>query len=90
LKLLKARFFAQPNLLTGHQVVPEFLNEQVRADVLGPAILEQLSRADRDQLVQTFASIHETLRRGASERAADAIVKLVNSGRGAAVGGRKE
>jgi lipid-A-disaccharide synthase len=81
LKLMKAQFFAQPNLLAGRQVVPEYLNEQVRADVLGPAVLEQLSRADRDQLVQTFASIHETLRRGASGRAADAIVKLVNSGR---------
>ena len=81
LKLMKAQFFAQPNLLAGRQVVPEYLNEQVRADVLGPAVLEQLSRADRDQLVHTFASIHETLRRGASERAADAIVKLVNSGR---------
>lgn len=79
LKLLKARFFAQPNLLAGRQLVPEFLNDQVRADVLGPAVLEQLSRADRDQLVQTFASIHETLRRGASERAADAIVSLWRS-----------
>jgi lipid-A-disaccharide synthase len=76
LKLLKAQFFAQPNLLAGRQVVPEYLNEQVRADVIGPAVLEQLSRADREQLVQTFASIHETLRRGASERAADAIVAL--------------
>ena len=81
LKLFKAPYFAQPNLLAGRQVVPEFFNEQVRADVLGPAVLEQLERADRDQLVQTFASIHEQLRRDASERAADAILALA---RGAA------
>lgn len=79
LKLFKAPFFAQPNLLAGRQVVPEFFNEDVRAEVLGPAVLEQLERADRDELVQTFASIHETLRQDASARAADAIVKLMRS-----------
>lgn len=77
LKLFKAPFFAQPNLLAGRQLVPEFFNADVRADVLGPAVLQQLERADRASLVQTFASIHETLRRDASARAADAIVDLL-------------
>jgi lipid-A-disaccharide synthase len=77
LKLFKAPFFAQPNLLAGKPLVPEFFNAEVRAEVLGPAVLQQLERADRDQLVQTFASIHETLRRDASARAADAIVELL-------------
>jgi len=80
LKLFKAPFFAQPNLLAGRQLVPEYFNDEVRADVLGPAVLAQLERADRDQLVQTFASIHETLRRDASARAAEAIVELLRSG----------
>ena len=80
LKLFKAPFFAQPNLLAGRQVVPEYFNHEVRAEVLGPAVLAQLERADRDQLVQTFASIHETLRRDASARAAEAIVELLRSG----------
>jgi len=78
LKLFKAPFFAQPNLLAGRQVVPEYFNADVRAAVLGPAVLTQLERADRDQLVQTFASIHETLRRDASARAAEAIVALLS------------
>jgi len=78
LKLFKAPFFAQPNLLAGRQVVPEYFNAEVRAAVLGPAVLTQLERADRDQLVQTFASIHETLRRDASARAAEAIVALLS------------
>lgn len=77
LKLFKAPFFAQPNLLAGRQVVPEFFNADVRAEVLGPALLQQLERADRASLVQTFTSIHETLRRDASARAADAIVELL-------------
>lgn len=86
LKLFKAPFFAQPNLLAGRKLVPEFFNAEVRAEVLGPAVLEQLERADRVSLVQTFASIHETLRRDASARAADAIVELIVKKR-LAVGG---
>lgn len=77
LKLFKARFFAQPNLLAGYQIVPECFNEQVRAEVLGPAVLQQLERADRDRLVQTFTSIHQTLKRDASARAAEAIIDLL-------------
>lgn len=86
LKLFKAPFFSQPNLLAGRELVPEFFNAEVRADVLGPAVLQQLERADRDQLVQTFTSIHESLRRDASARAADAIVDLLVKRR-LAVGG---
>jgi len=86
LKLFKAPFFAQPNLLAGRQVVPEFFNEAVRAEILGPAVLEQLERADRGELVQTFTSIHETLRRDASARAAEAILALVEQQQPAAHG----
>jgi lipid-A-disaccharide synthase len=77
LKLFKAPFFSQPNLLAGRALVPEFFNETVRADVLGPAVLAQLERADRAELIQAFTVIHETLRRGASEQAADAIIQLM-------------
>jgi lipid-A-disaccharide synthase len=77
LKLFKARFFAQPNLLAGQQIVPEFFNAEVRAEILGPAVLQQLERADRDRLVQTFTSIHQTLKRDASARAAEAIIDLL-------------
>ena len=87
LKLFKAPFFSQPNLLAGRQLVPEYFNAEVRADVLGPAVLAQLERADRDQLVQTFTSIHELLRRDASARAADAIVELMEKKKRLAVGG---
>lgn len=76
LKLMKAEFFAQPNLLAGRGIVPEYFQEQVRPDVLGPALLEQLDRPDRAELVATFTEIHQTLRRDASARAAEAILEL--------------
>jgi lipid-A-disaccharide synthase len=76
MKLMKAEFFAHPNLLAGRQVVPEYLQEEVRPEVLGPAMLAQLERPDRAELVATFTDIHHTLRRDASARAADAILEL--------------
>ena len=76
MKLMKADYFAQPNLLAGRRVVPEYLQEDVRPDVLGPALLAQLERPDHAELVATFTAIHQTLRCDASARAADAILEL--------------
>ena len=76
LGLMKAPFFAQPNLLAGRQVVPEYFQEKVHPDVLGPAVLAQLERPDRADLVATFTEMHHALRRDASARAAEAILEL--------------
>ena len=76
LGLMKAPFFAQPNLLAGRQVVPEYFQEKVHPDVLGPAVLEQLERPDLADLVATFTEMHHALRRDASARAAEAILEL--------------
>ena len=82
LKLVKTAWFSQPNLLAGRALVPEFFQEQVRPDVLGPAVLAQLERPDRAQLLDAFAGIHHSLRRDASRRAAEAVLELVASRRG--------
>lgn len=79
LGLMKAPYFSQPNLLAGRLLVPEFFNEQVRAEILGPAILEQLTRPDHAELDAAFAAIHGQLRRNASAQAADAIVELLRA-----------
>jgi lipid-A-disaccharide synthase len=76
-KLVKTDYFSQPNLLAGRQLVPEFFQQDVRPDVLGPALLGQLERPDRAELLQEFRAIHESLRRNASERAAEAICELM-------------
>jgi len=77
LKLMKAPFFAQPNLLAGKRLVPEYFNEQVTAEVLGPALLAQLQRTDTAGLHQAFVDIHHTLRRDASKQAAVSIRELL-------------
>ena len=77
LGLVKTEYFSQPNLLAGRRLVPEFFQQQVRPDVLGPAILEQLERPDRGTLMEAFGEIHRVLRRDASARAAESILELL-------------
>lgn len=80
LKLFKAPFFAQPNLLAGRCMVPEYFNQDVRPQVLGPALLAQLERTDHSQLMQAFTDMHLGLRRDASASAATAILALLDGG----------
>jgi lipid-A-disaccharide synthase len=77
LKLVKTEYFSHPNLLAGRALVPEFFQEQVRADVLGPALLAQLDRPDRAAFLAALIGIHQTLRRDASRRAAEAVLELL-------------
>jgi lipid-A-disaccharide synthase len=79
LKIVKIEHFAQPNLLAGRRLVPEYFQEEVRPEVLGPALLAQLERPDHADLMAAFAAMHEALRRDASARAADAVLELLAS-----------
>lgn len=76
-RLVKTEHFSQPNLLAGRTLVPEYFQEQVRPEVLGPALLGQLERPDRSELMDAYLAIHQTLRRDASHRAAEAVLELV-------------
>jgi lipid-A-disaccharide synthase len=76
LNLVKAPFMAQPNLLAGRALVPEFFQEQVTAAALGKALLAELDDPERQRLLaQEFRRIHLELRRGGAERAASAILE---------------
>lgn len=75
LGLIKVPYFSQPNLLVGRRLVPEFLQEAVTGAALGEALLQELGdRRHLDELQREFRRIHETLRRGGAERAANAII----------------
>jgi lipid-A-disaccharide synthase len=80
--LLKVDNVAQPNLLLGERVVPEFLQDAVRPEALGAALRAQLATARRDDALQRrFLAVHEALRQGGAARAADAILGLAASDR---------
>jgi lipid-A-disaccharide synthase len=79
LGVAKLPYFSLPNLLSGRRVVPEFVQRQVRADVLGPALLDLLDGRGLDpSWAEEFDKIHRQLRRGASAAAAEAILRLID------------
>jgi lipid-A-disaccharide synthase len=78
LGLIKVPYFSQPNLLAGRKLVPELFQEQVTPEALGGALLAQLEdAAGRAELQREFRRIHEMLRLGGAERAAAAVLDLL-------------
>lgn len=73
--LLRTPFVALPNILAGRELVPELLQERATAAALAEALTAQLTAGPvaRDELHALAAS----LRRGADQRAADAVLALV-------------
>jgi lipid-A-disaccharide synthase len=89
LRLVKVPYFSQPNLLAGRHLVPEFLQEQVQGAALGDALLKELEDPTHvRELLDEFAAVHRTLRRGGAARAADAILECIGRGGSVAVAGR--
>jgi lipid-A-disaccharide synthase len=77
LGLLKAPYFAQPNLLAGRKVVPELAQGDVRPERLGREIERWLDEPEAvAELVALFTAIHRQLRQGASAQAAEAVLAI--------------
>ncbi len=67
---------ALPNVLSGEDLVPEFLQREATPERLGGAVLHWLEHpAEVERLTVRFAALHHELRRGASERAAEAVLE---------------
>jgi lipid-A-disaccharide synthase len=78
LKLLKIDRVSLPNLLCQDAVVPEFLQEQARAEELGPALLDLLQNpVARARQTAQFAAVQRELKRDAAASAAAAIAGLL-------------
>lgn len=81
LKLMSTERFSLPNLLAGEDLVPEIMQEAVSGAALGAAVLEQLEApsSTKARLTATYERLHRLLRRGASERAAQALHVLLEA-----------
>jgi lipid-A-disaccharide synthase len=75
MRLVKVRYFSQPNLLAGRRLVPEFFQGQVTGAALGDALLQELEDPEHvRELLDEFATVHRALRCGGAERAAEAVL----------------
>jgi len=78
LNLIKVPHVAMANLLAGERLAPELIQERCRSDLLGQELLGLLGDPRRvSGIVQRYREIHLELRRGASSRAAEAVLALV-------------
>ncbi|MEO3866966.1 lipid-A-disaccharide synthase [Rheinheimera fenheensis] len=76
-RLVKLAHFSLPNLLAGRGMVPELLQHQVTPQALVDAMLPQLS-ANRQALLEEYRAIHQQIKCNASEKAAAAILQVIN------------
>ena len=79
LRLIRPQSFALPNILAGETLIPE----RIQKDANGPELAEAAGawlddEAARDALRRRFHDIHDQLRRGASDQAAEAITELLS------------
>jgi lipid-A-disaccharide synthase len=80
LKLVKPRFFSQPNLLAGKELVPEFFQEAATPRNLADALALWVEHpAQVAKLREEFAAIHDRLRCNGAERAANEVAELVTT-----------
>jgi lipid-A-disaccharide synthase len=77
LGLLKAPYFAQPNLLAGRRVVPELAQGDVTPERLGRELGRWLDEPGAVlELEALFTALHRQLRQGASGQASAAVLAL--------------
>ncbi|NNJ95006.1 MAG: lipid-A-disaccharide synthase [Halobacteria archaeon] len=85
-RLVRTGYFALPNLLADRPLVREFIQHAVTAENLGRELLALLTDTRRiADMMEQFNRIHATLRRDASQVAADTVLQM--TGRGAAGNG---
>ena len=78
LGMLKVERYALPNVLAGRELAPEFMQDACTPDALADALEPLLlARGDDAGLQAEYRRLHLSLRRNASESAADAIAQLV-------------
>ncbi len=78
MRIVKSRFFAQPNLLADRRLVGEYFQSDIVPEAIGAELLAWLTdTVRREEIGVEFARIHAQLRRDASAGAARAILALL-------------
>lgn len=77
-RLVKSEFVSLPNLLCREAMVPELIQDDLTGDAIVTEVSRWLDNPDQAQaLVSRFKAVHEQLRGGASEKAAEAVCQLL-------------
>jgi lipid-A-disaccharide synthase len=78
--LVKTPYVSLPNLLAGREIVTELLQHDCVPDKLAASIMPLLEDSPQtDELKQTFLNLHQSIRCGADEQAAQAVLELARA-----------
>ena len=78
-KMIKSKYFTLPNNLCNEALVPELIQEEVTAENIERAIEKQYQQDSetREYEMQRFHDMHVTLRQNASQKAAEAVLEII-------------
>ena len=78
--MVKLKHFTLPNLLLPEPLVPECMQHDAKAEIMGAEVLQLLDNPERQATIASeFAKLREELARGADQLAADAVLELVKA-----------
>ncbi|MNT44865.1 Lipid-A-disaccharide synthase [compost metagenome] len=79
-RLVKTPYVSLPNLLAGREIVTELLQHDCVPDKLAASLMPLLEDSPQtDELKQTFLNLHQSIRCGADEQAAQAVLELAKA-----------
>ena len=75
-------YIGLPNVLAGERLVPEFLQDKATPGALAEALLALLQDAGAQRRqIEKFREIHAVLRQDTAQKAADAVLAVLDAGR---------
>ncbi len=79
LGMIKSPFFTLPNNLSGENLVPELIQQELTPEAVIEAVENQFNESDEQKQyrINRFKDIHKELKQGASEKSAAAIHQLL-------------
>ena len=73
-RMVRTPFIALPNILAGRELVPELIQHEAQPGKLAKKVCDLLDKSqDNPEYLATFAVLHDRLRQGADNRAAEAV-----------------
>lgn len=79
-RMVKTPYVGLPNLLAGKKLVPELLQDDATPENMSAAVMHYFEHPQETQALRdTFYDMHQSIKRNASDRAADAIAQLIQT-----------
>ena len=80
-KMIKSKYYTLPNNLANEYLVPELIQEEITADSVFNQVETQFQqdKSARQHMLNRFSEIHKQLRQNASDKAAEALITLLET-----------